>query len=251
MSVLIVALIVVASFITAFMSSMFGMLGGMTLFAVLANVMPIGAAMVLHGILQLTANVYRAWLNRRDIQWAIIGYFAIGGLIGLAILKIIDFSPNRIVVLFGLGIMPYIIVAIPKAWALDATKKPVAFVAGWLVVLINLLTGVSGPVLDLFFQKTALTRHQVVATKAVLSGIGHSAKIIFFGALVSTASLANWPALELLILAMIASMLGTRVGKYALDNMQDATFFSWTQRILLTMGALLIARAIQLMLERG
>jgi len=105
--------------------------------------------------------------------------------------------------------------------------------------------------LDLFFQKTALTRHQVVATKAVLSGIGHSAKIIFFGALVSTASLANWPALELLILAMIASMLGTRVGKYALDNTQDATFFSWTQRILLTMGALLIARAIQLMLERG
>jgi hypothetical protein len=50
---------------------------------------------------------------------------------------------------------------------------------------------------------------------------------------------------------MIASMLGTRVGKYALDNMQDATFFSWTQRILLTMGALLIARAIQLMLEGG
>lgn len=75
------------------------MLGGMTLFAVLANVMPIGAAMVLHGILQLTANVYRAWLNRRDIKWDIIGYFSIGGIIALAILKIIDFSPNRIVVL--------------------------------------------------------------------------------------------------------------------------------------------------------
>lgn len=224
------------------------MLGGMTLFAVLANVMPIGAAMVLHGILQLTANIYRAWLNRRDIKWSIIGYFAIGGAIALTILEIIDFSPNRIVVLFGLGLMPYIIVIIPKAWALDATRKPFAFLAGWLVVVINLLTGVSGPALDLFFQRTVLTRHQVVATKAVLSGIGHSAKIIFFGALVSTASLANWPALELLALAMVASIIGTRVGKYALDNMQDATFFSWTQRILLTMGALLIARAIQLLL---
>jgi len=31
-----------------------------------------------------------------------------------------------------------------------------------------------------------------------------------------------------------------------LDNMQDATFFNWTQRILLSVGAVLIARALYL-----
>ena len=249
MSLAVLALMIIATFGTAFLSSMFGMLGGLILIGILANLMPIGAAMVLHGLIQLTSNGYRAWLNRTDVQWSIIGYFGVGGLVALGLLTWVDFSPDRITVLLSLGVMPYLALASPKAWALDAAQKPLAFLAGWLVVFINLLTGVAGPLLDLFFQQDSLTRHQVVATKAVLASMGHVAKIIFFGALASNASTQNWPEIWLIGLAIIASVLGTRLGKYALDTMQDKTFFAWTQRILLVVGAVLIARAVQLIMQ--
>ncbi|MBT7279818.1 MAG: sulfite exporter TauE/SafE family protein, partial [Rhodobiaceae bacterium] len=52
---LIAAMIVLASLGTAFLSSIFGMLGGLILMGLLASLLPIGAAMVLHGLIQLTS----------------------------------------------------------------------------------------------------------------------------------------------------------------------------------------------------
>jgi uncharacterized membrane protein YfcA len=109
------------------------------------------------------------------------------------------------------------------------------------------LAGVGGPLLDVFFQRVALTRHQIVATKAVAQALGHISKIIFYGGLASTASAEDWPQVYLLLAAIIASLIGTGLGKRVLDTMRDATFFSWTQRILLSVGALLMARALYLM----
>jgi uncharacterized membrane protein YfcA len=166
MSLLLVAAIIFTSFLTAAISSMFGMLGGLILLAVLVNIMPVGEAMVLHGFIQLTSNGFRLWLNRQHVQWAIVGFFIIGGVVALSALAFVAFVPSRIMLLMALGLMPYLSLIIPKSWALDATKKPVATLAGGLIVMINLLSGVAGPLLDVFFQKTALTRHQVVATKA-------------------------------------------------------------------------------------
>lgn len=242
-----IAIILLATLGTAFLSSIFGMLGGLILMGVLASLLSVGAAMVLHGLIQLTSNGYRAWLNRKDIQWAIVATLLVGNIIALAGLAFASFAPDRITVLLALGLLPYIAWALPKNLALDVSKKPVGIFAGLVVVATNLLAGVGGPLLDVFFQRVALTRHQVVATKAVAQALGHISKIVFYGGLAVTASVNDWPALWLLLAAMTASVIGTRLGKRVLDKMQDATFFAWTQRILLSVGAVLIARAVYLM----
>lgn len=242
-----IAIILLATLGTAFLSSIFGMLGGLILMGVLASLLPVGAAMVLHGLIQLTSNGYRAWLNRKDIQWPIVATLLVGNIIALAGLAFVSFAPDRITVLLALGLLPYIAWALPKNLALDVSKKPVGIFAGLVVVATNLLAGVGGPLLDVFFQRVALTRHQVVATKAVAQALGHISKIVFYGGLAVTASVNDWPALWLLLAAMTASVVGTRLGKRVLDKMQDATFFAWTQRILLSVGAVLIARAVYLM----
>ena len=100
--------------------------------------------------------------------------------------------------------------------------------------------------LDVFFQRVEMTRHQVVATKAVAQFLGHVSKVIFFGGLAVSSSSENWPSFWLLIIAMTVSVIGTTLGKKVLDKINDKTFFSWTQRIVLTVGAVLIARAIYL-----
>lgn len=247
MSTLIAAIIITATLATAFLSSIFGMLGGLILLGILVNLLPVAAAMVLHGLIQLTSNGYRAWLNRKDIEWRIVATLFTGNVIALVALTFVAFSPDRVMVLLALGALPFIAWALPKNLALDVTKTPIGLFAGLVVVATNLLAGVGGPLLDVFFQRVQLTRHQVVATKAVAQALGHMSKIIFYGGLAATASAQDWPALWLLALAVIASVTGTTIGKRVLDRMADATFFSWTQRIMLAVGAVLLARGAYLL----
>ena len=214
---------------------------------ILASILPIASAMVLHGLIQLTSNGYRAWLNRKDIDWSIVASLFVGNVAAMAVLVFIAFTPDRITVLLALGLLPYIAWALPKKLALDVSKKPIGIFAGAIVVTTNLLAGVGGPILDVFFQRVQLTRHQVVATKAVAQALGHISKVIFYGSLAAAAGQQDWPESWLLLAAIIASVVGTTLGKRVLDKMQDATFFSWTQRIMLSVGAVLIARALYLL----
>ena len=243
---LITIIVVLASLATAFLSSIFGMLGGLILMGILVSLIQVGPAMILHGLIQMTSNGYRAWLNQKDINWKIIGTLFLGNIIAMATLFFIAFVPDRITVLLALGILPYIAWAMPNNLAFDVTKTPIGILAGMVVVGTNLLAGVGGPLLDVFFQRVEMTRHQVVATKAVAQFLGHVSKVIFFGGLAVTSSAENWPVFWLLITAMIVSVIGTTLGKKVLDRINDKTFFSWTQRIMLTVGAVMIARAIYL-----
>ena len=238
-------IIILATLGTAFLSSIFGMLGGLILMGILVSIMPVSQAMVLHGLIQLTSNGYRAWLNRKDINWSIVATLIVGNIIALAGLVFVAFVPDRITVLLALGLLPYIAWALPKNAALDVSKKPIGLLAGMVVVATNLLAGVGGPLLDVFFQRVDMTRHQVVATKAVAQSLGHISKIIFFGFLTVSAS-NDWPVLWLVLIAMTASVTGTTLGKKILDKINDEIFFLWTQRILLSVGAVFIIYALYL-----
>lgn len=212
---------------------------------ILVSIMPVSQAMVLHGLIQLTSNGYRAWLNRKDINWSIVATIIVGNIIALAGLVFVAFVPDRITVLLALGLLPYIAWALPKNAALDVSKKPIGLLAGMVVVATNLLAGVGGPLLDVFFQRVDMTRHQVVATKALAQSLGHISKVIFFGFLTVSAS-NDWPVLWLVLIAMTASVTGTTLGKKILDKINDEIFFLWTQRILLSVGAVFIVYALYL-----
>ena len=246
---LILIVILVATFATAFLSSIFGMLGGLILMGVLISFLSVGPAMVLHGLIQATSNGYRAWLNRHDINWKIILTLLIGSVISLIILFFIAFEPSKILVIFALGLLPYIAWAVPKELSLDITKPHVSVFAGGVVVGSNLISGTGGPILDIFFQKVDMTRHQVVATKAVAQTVGHLAKIIFFGGLIVSFSFENWPNPTFLLIAIIFSVIGTTLGKRVLDTIDDKFFFRWTQIIVLSVGALFIIRGLFLLMQ--
>ena len=246
---LILVVILAATFVTAFLSSIFGMLGGLILMGILISFLPVGPAMVLHGLIQTTSNGYRAWLNRADINWKIVLTLLIGSSISLIILFFIAFQPSQILVIFALGLLPFIAWAVPKELSLDVTKPPIGVLAGGVVVGTNLIAGVGGPLLDIFFQRVEMTRHQVVATKAVAQTIGHISKIIFFGGLLVSFNTENWPNVTFLIFAIILSVIGTTLGKKVLDIIDDAIFFRWTQLIVLSVGGIFIIRGLFLLTQ--
>lgn len=255
MSLLLAASIAIVAFITSAISGVFGMSGGMILMGYLAFVLPVSAAMMMHGAIQATANGYRAFLNRSDIEWKIFGRYLIGTVVGLALLSAVAFVPSKVTMYLTLGCVPFIAAAIPKQWALDITKRGAAEICGFVITLLNLTAGVAGPLLDVFFVRTDLTRHQVVATKAVTQTAAHLVKLLYFGVLVKAAAdAANAGDADLLpwwvfAAAIPLSMLGTTAGKKVLDRMSDTNFRVWSQRIVLAIGTVLLVQGTLLALK--
>jgi hypothetical protein len=128
---------------------------------------------------------------------------------------------------------------LPKAWVkLDAARPGHALACGFLVTGLNLLAGVAGPLLDIFFVRTAMNRHQIVATKAATQVFSHCAKIAVYGLpLIAAKSLG--PAFYWTIaLAVPLSMVGTVVGGRILERMTDKTFISWTRGVITAIGGI-------------
>ncbi len=234
--------------VTATLSGIFGMAGGMVLMAFLVIAFPVGAAMMLHGVTQAVSNGYRAVINRRDIVWPIVATNMVGAAAALALFLLVSFVPDEATVLLVLGAIPFVAFAIPASWGLDVTKRMVSVASGFVVTALTLTAGVAGPILDVFFVRSPLTRHQIVATKAVTQTLQHLTKLLYFGALAAhllpEAGLAWW------VYVMVAplAMLGTTLGKMALDRMNDGQFKSWSRYILFVLGAILIVRGLTLLL---
>src|SRR6185369_1955157 len=77
------SLIAGASLVTSFISGILGMAGGMIFMGILLALLPVPAAMVLHGISQLAANGWRAILLRDRVEWRVVSRFAAGALVVL------------------------------------------------------------------------------------------------------------------------------------------------------------------------
>lgn len=239
-------ILVVAAFLTAILSGVFGMAGGLIFMGVLAWMLPPAMALALHGVIQFASNLWRAALHRRHIAWGVLLWFGLGAAAAIGVFALILFTPTRFAVFLGLGLMP-ILVWLPERWIrLDATNRVHAVGGGFVSTGLALVSGVSGPVTDLLFIHSRLNRHQVVATKAVMQAIGHASKIVVYGALLlGTASRATVP-LPVTATAIAASMAGIMVGAKILDRISEAHFRASRRWIVTIVGLGFLVQAIRL-----
>lgn len=239
--------LILAAIVTATLSGIFGMAGGLVLMGALALILPVSAAFVTHGILQLVANGWRAVLHRQHVVWPIIAHYAVASTAAGAVVAALAFTPSRSLLFLLLGLVP-MLVWLPKDWLqLDATKRSHALTSGFLVTLVNLTAGVAGPLLDIFFVRTTLNRHQIVATKAATQVFSHLAKILVYGAPMMAIGTAKLPPYWVFALAIPGSMLGTVLGGQILNRMSDVNFKRWTAWIVTAIGVLYLMKAVELM----
>ncbi|MDQ0466731.1 putative membrane protein YfcA [Caulobacter ginsengisoli] len=249
MSLVTAAFILVVAFITSAVSGVFGMAGGLMLMGALAIVLPVSAAFVAHGLIQLTANGWRAVLHRKHVQWKIVGLYAIASFVAGLLVSTLSFTPSKPFLFLALGLVPGIL-WLPKAWIrLDAAKPFHALTSGFLVTALNLLAGVAGPLLDIFFVRTALNRHQIVATKAATQVFAHLAKIVVYGAPLIAAKGLPASFYWVIVAAVPLSMLGTVVGGRILDRMSDKGFLTWTRYIVTGIGVVYLIQFLGLVLK--
>jgi uncharacterized membrane protein YfcA len=246
MTYLAAAFVVCMAFVTATLSGVFGMAGGLVLMGALALVLPVQAAFVTHGLLQLVANGWRSILHRRHVRWDIVGWYALASLLAGVTVALLSFTPSRPLLFLLLGLVPGLTWLPQRLINLDASRPAQAFLSGLSVTGLNLTAGVAGPLLDIFFVRTELTRHAIVATKAATQVFAHLAKILVYGAPLVAGAGAGMPPLWVFALAVPLSMAGTAVGGVILNRMSDVNFKRWTRWIVTAVGVAYLVQAAQL-----
>lgn len=231
---------------TSFLSGVFGMAGGMILLGVLLNYFDVATAMILFSIIQLFANGWRALQWRSYVLWPIFGWYVLGAAISFAAMWTIAFVPDKAMVLLMLGLMPFAIEALPAAARPNIEWRGVPFLTGVATTVIQILSGVGGMFLDIFFQKSMLDRKTTNATKAVTQSFSHVVRALYFGSLSGIGDVPLWATGPAILLAIG----GTSLAPFVLERMSDHGFRQWTRVIILAISVLYLFRAGSLIWHR-
>ena len=230
--------------VTATISGVFGMAGGLMLMGALTMAMPVAAAMVTHGAVQFVSNGWRAVLHRVHIRWPIIIFYGAGSALVAAALAFVTYSPSKAWVYLLLGLVPGLAWLPTKSFHLDAARPWHAVMCGLGVTGLNVAAGVSGPLLDVFFVRTELTRHQIVATKAATQAFSHTVKMAFYGLpLIGATQATGMPPIWFFAVAAPLAMIGAVLGGRILDQLSDKSFLKWTRWIVTALGAIYLVQA--------
>lgn len=244
-------LLLVLVLVSSTVSGVFGMAGGLMLMGGLTLAMPVSAAMVTHGAVQFVSNGWRAVLHRRFIQWRIILMYGLGSAIVAGALAWVTYSPTKSWVYLLLGLIPGLAWLPKERFHLDAAKPAHAFFCGLGVTGLNVLAGVAGPLLDVFFVRTDMTRHQIVSTKAATQALSHTVKMLFYGVPLFASTQANsLPPWWFFAIATPLAMLGAVFGGRILEKLSDVNFLKYTRWIVTALGAVYLVQAAQLFLAR-
>jgi uncharacterized membrane protein YfcA len=235
-----VSLVVIGATIlfSSFISALFGMAGGMVLLGVLLVDFDVATGMVLFSIIQLCTNSWRAFHWRQYVLWRIFWWYVAGTLIAFAAMRAVAFVPNKAMVYILLGSMPFMVEVLPASMRPNIEWRGIPFLTGIFTSIIQILAGVGGLFLDIFFQKSSLDRKTTNATKAVTQSFSHLLRGLYFWSLAGAGDLSvtMWAP------ACVMAIVGALGAPYVLERMTDHSFRQWTRLIIFTVAGVYLIR---------
>ena len=233
------AIIAATVIVSSFVSGVFGMAGGMILLGVLLNFFDVPTGMILFSIIQLAANGWRAFQWRQYVLWPVFWWYLLGATIAFSFMFAVSFVPDKAMVYLALGLMPFAIELLPAALRPNIEWRGVPFATGVLTTIIQVLAGVGGLFLDIYFQKSMLDRKTTNATKATVQSLSHIIRAIYFG---SVSGIHDVPLLGS-VPAIALAIAGTSLAPYVIERMSDHGFRQWTRVIIFAISIVYLARA--------
>mgnify|MGYP000500058681 CR=1 FL=1 len=225
------ALIVCAGF-TSFITTSFGVGGGVLLLAIVAQVLPPEVVIPLHGIVQLGSNASRSMMSWRKIDWSVIGSFVPGVVVGalLGSLVLVTLPPRYL--FLSIASFTLLLCWGPQLPAVALGRVATA-ILGAVTTFATLFVGATGPLVGAFVRQMHADRFTTVATFATAMVLQHTAKIAVFQT--AGVDLRSWLWLALSMVA--AGAVGTWIGLRFLRKLSDR-HFGLTFKVLLTLLSL-------------
>lgn len=205
----------------ALISSLTGLGGGTLILAGLLLVFPPALAIPLHSFTQFSANALRTGIFFKQINWKVVGAYAIlmlpAAWLGARIFHLINPSWLKIVV--GIFILFSII---PFSFKPKGEPKLRTFVwLGGLSGFLGVFVGAVGPLVMPFFNRLKLERQGMLSTKSAGQSLLQLSKIIaFWGA----AGVDFISLRENILILVLASLVGVALSIPVSRKISDAKF---------------------------
>ena len=225
--------------LSSFISGIFGMAGGMILLGVLLSYFDVATGMIVFSIIQLVANGWRALQWRSYVLWPIFGWYVAGGAVSFTFMWAIALVPDKAMVFLALGLLPFLIEALPASIRPNIERRGVPFFTGVVTTVVQILSGVGGLFLDIFFQKSTLDRKTTNATKAVTQSFSHIIRALYFGSL---SGISDVP-LRAVAAGIALAIVGTSLAPFVIERMTDHGYRQWTRAIIFAISVVYIGRA--------
>lgn len=225
MEILDLGILCAVGVLTAALSAVVGMAGGITLLSVMLLFFEPLVAIPIHGVVQLVSNSSRTYVQRTHVDWTILWRYCLMlvpmGFVGIEIAQALP--PNVTRALIGVFVL---IATWRRSWLLIGTHPERAdvhrrfFILGGVVGTINMTIGAAGPLIAPFFLNIGLSRQAMIGTKAACQAVGHLVKIAIFG--IAGFVFAEYAIpLALLCVSVIA---GTWMGSQVLESVNERWF---------------------------
>ena len=225
-------LLVLIALITATLTAVTGVGGGMLLIAVMPGLLPAAAIVPVHAAVQLFSNSSRAFFGWQFLRWEFVIAFIAGSLVGGATAGVLTREIN-------LEYTPLLIAAyiLYSLWSPKPKLKfppRLEFIAiGALQTGLSTIVGATGPLGQTALLQRGLQRDALVVTAALMMTFTHLIKLVIF-ALLGFSFLAYWKIIAAMSLAVIVgAWIGTRI-RYRIPE----AWFRTALRYLLTLLAL-------------
>ncbi|MEM7091902.1 MAG: sulfite exporter TauE/SafE family protein [Actinomycetota bacterium] len=176
MEVIVIGLV---ALVTAIISAVAGLGGGIILLAVIAQFRAPAVAIPIHGCIQLFSNGFRTFLLRDGVNWRAVAYGSVllapAALLGVQVATSMPEDATRI----AMAIFMLIASWRPKWLGWDRPGRterglvPVGALSGFLSATV----GASGPVVSPFYRAVTASHRAFVATAGCTQVLSHAAKI--------------------------------------------------------------------------
>lgn len=233
-------------FISTICSAVLGMGGGLLMMGGLSLWLPIPQAMMIHGLLQFISNGFRASLSLKEIHYRGAAFYVLGALISLGVWCFLQLTLSKSWILIILGLLAFIPLLPLGRFRPDFLHTSHQVLCGMLVTGIQLTAGAAGPVLDIFFTHTNMTKNQIIATKSLTQTFGHLTKVLYFGFLGSAlkdSDFIDWHLSLLIFAAFMGTLAGRKIGFYVSESL----FRSLTRKIILMIGIVYVFQGFWLL----
>jgi uncharacterized membrane protein YfcA len=231
------ALASVAAFGLALLSAVAGFGGGVLLLPVFTALFGLRVAVPMLTLTQVSSNAFRVWLNRAELRWRLIGWFASGAVPfavagGLLLARAPLGALQRLLGAFLIGVVVWRRCRPHPRKPADPSFAVVGAASG----LGSALLGSAGPLTGPFFLAYGLTRDAYIGTEAAGALTMHLSKIAAYGAgdLLTGRVLLYGAALT------PATLAGVWVGRKIVGRISDRVFVLLVEIGLITAGAVFL-----------
>jgi uncharacterized membrane protein YfcA len=213
-----IALIVLAG-LTSLITAAFGAGGGLLLLVVMASIMPMAVVIPVHGLVQLGSNANRAVMTFRHIDYKLLLYFSLGGVIGaLLSSQLVMVMPLEMMKIFIALFVLYLL------WIKPASTKPrshfVDGLYGLSTTFLSMFVGASGPLVGSYIYSKGYDKLRFTASFSSCLTLQHSLKAIVY----TLVGFSFWQWLPLIAAMIISGTLGTWLGLKLLNKISPDKF---------------------------